>query len=214
MSKLKLSRRNVLKLGALTTASLAIGLPPGKILKAGTGAEKKQIGFMYDQTVCIGCRACEYSCKAANNWEEGAQWRKVLSKDVDNSKVFLSISCNHCGDCACIKVCPVGAYSKRDKDGIVVHDPKKCVGCKYCLYACPYHAPQYSEHTGRITKCHFCYEKQDNGQSPACVAACPTKALKYGDMSDLSKTSGAVAQVKGLPSPSITNPSWVIIPKA
>jgi len=217
----KLTRRSALKIGALTAAAVAVGVPLGSfksasVQAAGTEASTpKQLGFIYDQGKCIGCKSCAAACKTTNKWEPGAEWRKVLTKTTANGPVFLSMSCNHCEEPACAKVCPVGAYSKRAKDGIVVHNSKKCVGCGYCLYACPYHAPQFvKEGTGAVSKCSFCYQIQDEGGKPACVSACPTKALGYGDMKDIKKTQGAVApEIGGLPSPSITKPSFVIVPK-
>lgn len=213
---IKLSRRKVLKLGALGTAALSVGVFPGRVAKSNTeqvaSEDHEQIGFMYDQEKCVQCRVCQSACKETNNWEEGTEWRRVLSSKT-TPETYLSISCNHCEDPACVEVCPVAAYTKREKDGIVIHDPDACIGCKYCMYACPYHAPQFSEKTGRITKCHFCYERQDNGEEPACVANCPTGALTYGKISKLRETQGGVAYLEGLPDPKITKPSWVIIPK-
>lgn len=223
MSKfdVKLTRRTALKIGALTAAAVAVGVPLGSLKVASVQAEgtevikPKQLGFLYDQGKCIGCKSCANACKTTNKWEPGAEWRTVLEKNTPNGPVFLSMSCNHCADPACLKVCPVGAYSKRAKDGIVVHDTKKCVGCGYCVYACPYHAPQLVKSgTGAVTKCSFCAERQDQGQGPACVEACPKNALKYGDMNEIKKTEGAVApQISGLPSPNITYPSYLIVPK-
>ena len=216
LSDLSLSRRLALKTGAWVAAALVIGLSPARILKAASGetapqpVKKKQLGFMYDETKCIECWACVFACKKANNWEEGVHWRKVLSSDNHS----LSMSCNHCADPACLKVCPVKAYTKREKDGIVVHNPKKCVGCGYCLYACPYHAPQFGEKSGAISKCSFCYQRQDQGWDPVCISACPVKALRYGDVEKLLKEAGANASmIKGLPSPKITKPSLVTIAK-
>lgn len=224
MSKLdvKLTRRTALKVGALTAAAVAVGVPVGSLKKstvvkaAGTeSGEKKQLGFLYDQKKCIGCKACASACKKTNNWEEGIEWRKVYSKSTDKGKVFLSMSCNHCADPACLSVCPVKAYTKREKDGIVVHRSEICVGCAYCLYACPYHAPGFNKAaSGAVSKCSFCVEIQDQGGKPACVSACPVDALDYGDVNELRNRSGAVApEVNGLPPASITNPSLVIIPK-
>ncbi len=213
----KLSRRNVIKMGVIGTATLSLGVVSFKVAgskstpaKASTKGE--QIGFIYDQTKCFACRVCQAACKEANNWEEGVEWRRVLTSE-SKANAFLSISCNHCENPACATVCPVGAYTKRDKDGIVIQNPDKCIGCKYCMYACPYHAPQFSEKTGRISKCHFCYERQDRGEKPACVENCPTGALNFGKISVLRETEGAVATLPGMPDSSITNPSWVIIPK-
>ena len=221
LSKLdvKLTRRTALKLGALTMAAVAVGVPMGSSKKASVKAagaesgESKQLGFLYDQTKCINCKMCAKACKETNNWEPGAEWRKVYV--AEGKKVYLSMSCNHCADPACLKVCPVRAYTKREKDGIVQHDTKKCVGCAYCLYACPYHAPQFVKSgTGAVTKCGFCAEIQDQRGKPACVSKCPVGALTYGDVTELRNTPGAVEpEICGLPPVSITHPSLVIIPK-
>lgn len=212
--KFMISRRNALKSGALFAGALAVGsVLPSKIAQAipDDPDYSEQLGFIHDQTKCIGCRKCSTACKKTNQWEDGAKWRRVVSSG--RPEVYLSMSCNHCDKPICAMVCPVKAYEKRDKDGIVIHDKEKCVGCKYCLYACPYHAPQYSEETGRITKCHFCYERQKKGLKPACVEACPTGALNFGKIADLRKTQGGVAQLEGMPNPDWTQPSLVIIPK-
>lgn len=211
-----ISRRKVIKVSAVASAALALGIFPGRMVKADTvkdaPSNPSQVGFMYDQKKCIGCKACQAACKSANKWEEGAEWRRVLTSE--KTKAFLSISCNHCDKPACVTVCPVSAYTKREKDGVIIHDSTKCVGCKYCMYACPYHAPQFSDDTGRITKCHFCYELQDNGENPACVSICPTGALTYGNLTKLRQTQGGITQITGLPNSELTIPSWVIIPKA
>lgn len=219
-SKINLTRRAVLKIGVLTTASLVIGVPPIRELQVSNvqaaDAEQsghQQLGFSYDQNKCIGCKQCVYACKKVNKWEAGVEWRKVHVMQTDKKPIFLSMSCNHCSDPACLKVCPVGAYSKREKDGIVVHNSAKCVGCKYCMYACPYHAPQFGETSGAISKCSMCYQRIDEGQKPACVEACPAKALQYGDVEELKKIAGAVTQIANLPPSEMTKPSFYIIPK-
>jgi len=211
-----ISRRKVLQAGAAAAFTLAIGIVPGRIVNADTPSDASknpdQLGFMHNQEKCIGCNACSNACKAANNWEEGTKWRRVLK--AKQRKVYLSYSCNHCEDPACATVCPVKAYTKRAEDGIVVHDPEKCVGCKYCMYACPYHVPQFSPVTGRISKCHFCFERQEKGEQPACVSECPTQALTYGRVDILRQYFGATSQVEGMPNPELTKPSLIIIPKA
>ena len=224
------NRRTVLKMCALVSLGSALGIAgiapkttaaPKKTLELNFQGNRqrssllwiKQMGFIYDQGKCIGCHACEGACKLTNHWDEGAHWRRVLTKGTGTTKTYLSISCNHCSNPACVNVCPVHAYHKRPEDGIVVHDPEKCIGCGYCRYACPYQAPQFSEETGRISKCHFCYKRQEAGQVPACVQACPMGALNYGEMAELVKTTGGERQVNGLPDASLTGPSLVIIPQ-
>lgn len=214
-NRVLLSRRKVLKAGVLAAAALVVGISPSRFVIADSSQDThknfNQLCFMFDQQLCIGCRSCEDACNNINKWEEGAKWRRVLQ--VDGSYIYLSISCNHCEKPACVEVCPVKAYTKRKNDGIVVHDSTKCVGCKYCMYACPYHAPQFSEASGRISKCHFCYERWDQGEKPACIASCPTNALSSGNLAELRNIQGGVTQPKGLPDPDLTKPSWVIIPK-
>ncbi|MDR0841883.1 MAG: 4Fe-4S dicluster domain-containing protein [Acidobacteriota bacterium] len=215
-SEQRIDRRTAIKIGALAAATLAAGAFPFRWTEAATIRIPKnpnQLGWLYNQKKCIGCRSCIAACKKANDWEEGASWRRVLKAQAQDQNRYLSISCNHCERPACAEVCPVKAYTKRAKDGIVIHDATRCVGCKYCLYACPYQTPQYSEATGRISKCHFCYELQGKGEKPACVSSCPVNALTFGKLAALWKTPEGVAQLAGLPDPDLTRPSWVLIPK-
>ncbi|TGE34930.1 4Fe-4S dicluster domain-containing protein [Desulfosporosinus fructosivorans] len=214
-----LSRRTVIKGGILLGTAIAIGVIPTKILQAeekvGVGVEegvatnpKMQVGFSYDEGKCIKCEACVKTCQANYNWETEAPWRKLLKNSEGDA---LSMSCNHCADPACAKVCPVAAYSKRESDGIVIQNSAKCVGCGYCSYACPYHAPNIQKQLGAVSKCHFCYELQDAGNVPLCVGVCPTQVLTMGDMKELSKKGDL--NYKGLPNTDITHPSMIAIPK-
>jgi len=210
-----LSRRNFLKVGAAAFAAAA-DLTPA-VLKADTlenaAGNPNQIGFLFDQRKCVNCKMCAKSCENTMAWDEGTEWRRVLSsKEKDG--YFLSISCNHCEKPACASVCPVSAYSKRKKDGVVSFNREVCVGCKYCTYACPYHAPQFSNAAGRINKCLFCFERLDMGERPSCVSSCPMGALSFGLTKDIKQTPGAAARLEKLPDPEITKPSWVIIPKS
>ena len=96
------------------------------------------------------------------------------------------MSCNHCEKPACLEKCPAGAYSRRAEDGLVVHDPARCIGCRYCTWACPYGAPQYDARSGRIVKCNMCLGRTAEGEPPACVASCPMRAIEVGSFEEFS----------------------------
>ena len=98
----------------------------------------------------------------------------------------------------------------KGKDGIVSVDHAKCVGCRYCEWGCPYSAPQYDAKLGKMTKCDFCRDYQQEGKAPACVAACPNRALDYGEYEELAAKYGEVNVIAPLPDPGITQPNLVI----
>lgn len=110
-----------------------------------------------------------------------------------------------------MRVCPTTAMSRRD-DGTVYVDDAKCVGCRYCQWACPYGAPQLNTETGHMTKCDLCYDYRETGQNPACVDACPSRALDFGPIDELRDEYGTENGVAPLPDPSITQPHLVIKP--
>jgi anaerobic dimethyl sulfoxide reductase subunit B (iron-sulfur subunit) len=184
----------------------------------------KQYAFYFDGSACAGCKACQASCKDKSNLPVGVIWRRVLhyggggwvQKDgfwVPNN-VFaysVSISCNHCEKPACVEVCPTGAMTKRS-DGIVYVEQTKCIGCRYCEWACPYSAPQYHEEKGVMSKCDFCKDMIDQGQNPVCVDACTMRCLHFGELEELRAKYGTLAAVEPLPDASITRPSLVITP--
>jgi anaerobic dimethyl sulfoxide reductase subunit B (iron-sulfur subunit) len=170
-----------------------------------------QLAFFVDTTRCINCRTCEIACKDANGLDVGRRIRKVRTfEGGDFPLVFaynVSMACNHCEEPACVKNCPTGAYTKRPQDGVVVHDPERCIGCRYCTYVCPYGAPQYDAQEGRIRKCNFCVEEIDKGGDPVCVAACPTRAIQVGRLDEIAKRPGATIALHHLPSPELTRPA-------
>ncbi len=141
-------------------------------------------GFLLDLARCVGCSACVLACRLENGWSGDAPWRRVLPLNLrrrpGGPTYFLSVACHHCERPACVSACPSGAYEKRD-DGIVLHHEEKCIGCRYCEMACPFGAPRYSEEKGVMTKCHLCHHRLDGGERPACVAACPTEALRVSN---------------------------------
>ena len=118
------------------------------------------------------------------------------------SNVFvysLSVSCMHCEKPICTEVCPVSAITKRD-DGVVLIDKEKCIGCRYCEWACPYGAPQFNEEMGYMTKCDFCQD------------ACVMRALEVGELDKLQAKFGNLSAIEPLPSSDLTSPSVVITP--
>lgn len=196
-----------------------------------TGARNPAAGgrrtaFFLDVASCSGCKACQVACKDRNRLPVGILWRRVYEVAgggwfQDNGawqqNVFaynLSISCNHCDEPICAEVCPSGAIMKRSEDGLVLIDEDRCLGCNYCAWACPYGAPQFRPDTGRMTKCDFCATELEQGRPPVCVAACPARALEFGDISQLQEMHAeAVSSIRPLPEPDVTQPALVLGPR-
>ena len=151
----------------------------------------QQYGFYTDTSRCITCMACAIACKQWNGIQAGTvARRKVHTIDTgtfpDVTRTFISMNCMHCSQPACAHVCPAGAISKREEDGIVVVDKDRCIGCKYCFFACPFGIPQYNE--DGMDKCDCCLGNGvPSGGTPHCITACPTGALKYGTTNELSE---------------------------
>lgn len=183
----------------------------------------KQFAFYFDSSQCSGCKACQMACKDKHDLAVGLIWRRVYEISGGNWEkrgdawiphVFaynLSIACNHCVKPVCKDVCPTAAIIKR-KEGIVLIDGDKCMGCRYCEWACPYGSPQFDKDSGIMTKCHFCFDYIDEGKIPVCVSACPKRAIDFGEFSELQKKYLGTGQVYPLPDPSLTEPAIVITP--
>lgn len=172
-----------------------------------------QVAFYVNMDRCTGCKTCEIACMSERKTPAGVRWRQVREFQTESppSVSFLSISCNQCEDPACMKVCPVKAYSKR-ADGIVVQNHSACIGCKACVGACPYAAPVFDARANKVSKCDYCAARVDQGGAPRCVEACPNDALVAGPLNELQAKYGRVQTVKGFPSPDATKPSIVIKP--
>lgn len=171
----------------------------------------QQLGFFVNLQRCLGCHTCEVACKDWHGLAPGPRWRRVRTVEGGTYPrpfaYFVSIACNHCAEPICVSVCPAKAYTKRP-DGLVVHDPSRCMGCQYCTFACPYGAPQYDEAAGRAGKCSGCYGRVDAGEEPVCVGSCIGRALEFGPLSELEKRHpGCVSTIGVMPPAEMTRPS-------
>lgn len=162
---------------------------------------EKKLGMLIDLSLCIGCNACTVACKMENDvpLKKFNTWVETWDVEKDDAVCRASVShlCNHCEDAPCVHVCPTGA-SYRNEDGVVLVDTSRCIGCKYCMAACPFHARWQNDETGEVHKCTFCYHRTSNGLLPACVGTCVTKSRVFGDLNDpKSDISQQLAKASG-----------------
>jgi formate dehydrogenase iron-sulfur subunit len=145
--------------------------------------------ILIDITKCIGCRSCEQACKQIQGFPLEAETRlsaTALTVVEERGDRFVRRMCMHCEDPACASACLVGALHKSAL-GPVTYDPAKCIGCRYCLVACPFSVPRYewTKLAPFVKKCDMCAERQARGQSPGCVEACPVQASIVGDRDEI-----------------------------
>jgi anaerobic dimethyl sulfoxide reductase subunit B (iron-sulfur subunit) len=191
----------------------------------GAGIVSKQLGFYFDASACTGCKTCVLACKDRHDNPIGVNFRKVIhytggswephptQEGIMVPHVYaymVSVSCNHCAVPVCLDACPPGAISKRD-NGLVAIDKDICLGCRLCE-CCPYDAPQFNEERGVMTLCDGCQDSIFRGERQRCVAACPQRALQFGDIEELRAQYGSVSGIEPLPNPEITVPSLVVTP--
>jgi formate dehydrogenase iron-sulfur subunit len=205
---MKVSRRDFLQ-------AVAIG---GTTLIAGdAGAEQnsrlnceKTLGVLVDTGVCIGCRKCEWACQRKNfnheadplSFDDRNVFREhrrpnalaytvvneFRSPEAGSRPYTMKVQCMHCNYPACVSACIVGALKKQES-GPVTYDASKCIGCRYCMVACPFQVPAYEYFNAldpQVRKCSFCYDRIiEEGREPACVEACPSEALTFGPRREL-----------------------------
>ena len=193
--------------GAMTVAVAAITTSVLRIRPSiasenndtGDGKQNKQYGMVIDTRRCIGCHACTVACKSEFDVPlgENRSWVEYVEKGTypNVSRSFLPRLCNHCSEPPCVTVCPTNATYKREQDGIVVVDQGLCIGCKYCLQACPYDARFINPVNGWADKCDFCAHRVSKDLDPSCVNTCVGGARIFGDLADQeSKISALVAK--------------------
>ena len=217
-NRAELTRRDILKSGA---AASTVTLAPGVTLMAfgGTPAEAssradagKRWGLLIDAGKCdANCTDCVTACKVENGWgndeehghisaEQAPEWiRKVTLRDKETGReVSAPVMCQHCENPPCVDVCPTGASMQRI-DGIVQVDKHICIGCRYCMMACPFKARSFVHEPltdqsvnaprgqGTVESCNLCAPRIDSGRIPACVEACEKaghSAILFGDLKD------------------------------
>jgi formate dehydrogenase iron-sulfur subunit len=145
--------------------------------------------ILVDITKCIGCRSCEQACKQVHGFPMESEAKlsvTALTVIEEHGDRYVRRMCMHCQDPACASACLVGAL-KKTPNGPVTYDGSKCIGCRYCLVACPFSVPRYewTKLVPYVKKCDMCAERQLNGQQPACVEACPTGASIVGSREEI-----------------------------
>lgn len=186
------------------------GLIPASLPEAG-----QQYAFEVDLDACSGCKACVVACHNLNGLEEDELWRSVgLLHGGSNALPVIqhvTTACHHCLEPACLHGCPVRAYEKDPRTGIVRHLDEQCIGCQYCVLTCPYDVPKYSKRLGIVRKCDMCRTRLASGEAPACVQACPTHAIRISliDRQEAADNCETNLFLPGAPEPEHTLPTTV-----
>lgn len=188
-----ISKRQFLqKMGVVTAGAALVPLADAGIAfgpQRHEGSDEHRYAMLIDLRRCIGCQSCTVSCTIENQTPQGAfrttvsQYQVQLTHSDAVTNVLLPRLCNHCDNPPCVPVCPVQATFQR-KDGIVVIDNTRCVGCAYCVQACPYDARFINHTTQTADKCTFCAHRLEVGLLPACVESCVGGARIIGDLKD------------------------------
>jgi formate dehydrogenase iron-sulfur subunit len=195
----------------------------------------EQYRFAFAMEACVGCHSCEAACAEQNGLPPGTAWRRVGEIEggefPHTRRLHLSMSCNHCLEPACLIGCPTDAYVKL-ANGVVAHRADECIGCQYCTWNCPYSVPVFQPDRRIVTKCDLCLPRLEAGLEPACVGACPTKAISVetvdvaawradhaaGDApllpsSDLTLSTTRFAVPDRVPLPTFGGSEWALRPE-
>jgi len=213
---MELGRRNFLRAIA-GVSGFALLQATGSGNRTLAASSESDMAILMDVSKCIGCWECYIACKNHNNLrgtilfeaEDPPElapncWTTLFALKRGEAWRFRRHACMHCTKASCEQVCPTGAISHQG--AAVVIDQEWCVGCGYCVQACPFDVPHRDEHTGTVRKCTLCIDLISNGQEPACINVCPTKAIQFGKRTELvatAKTRVNVLKSEGYPDASL-----------
>lgn len=166
-----------------------------------TKKEKKpHFGMIYDQNKCVGCIDCQIACKEVNLVPKDQMRLFIEDKTDPNNRMekrYVRVSCQQCEDAPCVQVCPTNACHRDKLTNIVTMNPDDCIGCKYCIVACPYDVRFINSRTNAAENCNFCVNTNlSDGKDPACVEACKYDALIFGDLNDENSYINQMLAVK------------------
>ena len=184
-------------LGAVT----AVFLDKQEAKAGNVSGYKARFAMIFDQNKCVGCGACKEACSETNHVPAG-QLRMTLERQspldgTPGNRKYVRVSCQQCSEPPCVRVCPTGAAHIDPATNIVTMDNSRCVGCKYCIAACPYNVRYINSETKVADNCDFCLKtKLADGEEPACVQACRHGALYFGDVNDPQSIISRLLRVK------------------
>jgi formate dehydrogenase iron-sulfur subunit len=183
------------------------------LLPASPPGPGQQYAFEVDLDRCSGCKSCVTACHSLNVLDQHETWRDVGLLHGGTAELpvvqHVTTACHHCLQPACMTACPVRAYEKHPVTGIVQHLDDQCIGCQYCVFACPYDVPKYNPRLGIVRKCDLCSGRLAVGEAPACVQACPHEAIRIAvtEQQEVVDNCEAKVFVPGSPDATITFPT-------
>ncbi len=212
---MKFNRRHFFKISGVASTTALVGVKAKSDTGASSGGTTDTFGCLVDTSLCVGCRKCEQACNERHKLPKpGVSFDEMTvlenQRRMDETSytvvnkyypenigsltwrtrpVFVKFQCMHCNDPSCVSACIVGALTK-ESNGAVTYDVDKCIGCRYCMVACPFQVPAYEYGeplTPHVRKCTFCFETVKQGGFPACAQVCPREAIVFGKKGDLLK---------------------------